>query len=386
MQSAPFYTSPIWLTAGFPASNRVKWKHNVHHSTSNLSTMTDSITITPPDDWHLHLRDGSMLQTVVGHSANQFTRAMVMPNLVPPATKCQQLLDYRQRILAALPADSQFNPIMALYLTDQLDEAEIREAASNPHIGAVKLYPAGATTNSDSGVSDLQAIYPILELMQKYDLPLLVHGEVTDPEVDIFDREAVFIERHLLPIIETFGNLRVVLEHVTTANGIAFVEQSREGIAGTLTAHHLLLNRNHLLVGGIHPHHYCLPVLKRESHRQALIAAATSGNPRFFAGTDSAPHPKSEKESACGCAGIYTAPIAVELYAEVFDTADALNQLEGFLSHHGADFYRLPRNSGEITLQRTPRPVDVEFGQDDQRVVPLRAGGWCQWQVMNVTN
>ena len=348
--------------------------------------MTDSITISPPDDWHLHLRDGPMLETVVGHSASQFTRAMVMPNLVPPATQCQQLLDYRQRILAALPDDSQFNPIMALYQTDQLDEAEISEAASNPHIGAVKLYPAGATTNSDAGIGDLQAIYPILELMEKHDLPLLVHGEVTDPEIDIFDREAVFLERHLQPIIDTFTNLRVVLEHVTTAHGIAFVEQARSGVAGTLTAHHLLLNRNHLLVGGIQPHHYCLPVLKRESHRRALIAAATSGNPRFFAGTDSAPHPKSEKESACGCAGIYTAPIAVELYTEVFDNAGCLNQLEGFLSHHGADFYRLPRNPGEITLQRNPSPVEREFGQNEQRVVPLRAGGWCQWQILSRTN
>jgi len=325
--------------------------------------MTDSLKLTRPDDWHLHLRDGPMLQTVVGHSANQFGRAMVMPNLVPPAINCRQLLDYRQRILTALPADSRFDPIMALYLTDQLNEAEIIEAAGNPHIGAVKLYPAGATTNSDSGISDLQAIYPILELMEKHDLPLLVHGEVTDPDVDIFDREAVFIDRHLTPIINKFSALRVVLEHVTTTDGVEFVLQAREGVAGTLTAHHLLLNRNHLLVGGIHPHHYCLPVLKRESHRQALVKAAISGNPRFFAGTDSAPHPKTDKESACGCAGIYTAPIAVELYAEVFDAAGALNRLEGFLSHYGADFYRLPHNSDEITLQREPRVIEHDFGQ-----------------------
>jgi len=348
--------------------------------------MTDSLKLTRPDDWHLHLRDGPMLQTVVGHSAHQFGRAMVMPNLVPPAINCRQLLDYRQRILTALPADNRFDPIMALYLTDQLNEAEIIEAAGNPHIGAVKLYPAGATTNSDSGISDLQAIYPILELMEKHDLPLLVHGEVTDPDVDIFDREAVFIDRHLTPIIEKFSALRVVLEHITTAEGIKFVEQAREGVAGTLTAHHLLLNRNHLLVGGIHPHHYCLPVLKRESHRQALVKAAISGNPRFFAGTDSAPHPKTDKESACGCAGIYTAPIAVELYAEVFDTAGALNRLEGFLSHYGADFYRLPHNSDEITLQREPRVIEHDFGQGDQRVVPLWAGGQCQWQIRSGTN
>jgi len=341
--------------------------------------MTDSIELTQPDDWHLHLRDGPMLQTVVGHTANQFGRAMVMPNLIPPATTCQQLLDYRQRILAALPDDSQFNPIMALYLTDQLNEAEIQEAASNPHIGAVKLYPAGATTNSDSGVSDLQAIYPILELMEKHGLPLLVHGEVTDSAVDIFDREAVFIDRHLIPIINKFSALRVVLEHVTTADGIEFVQQARDGIAGTLTAHHLLLNRNHLLVGGIHPHHYCLPVLKRETHRQALVKAATSGNPRFFAGTDSAPHPKTEKESACGCAGIYTAHAAVELYTEAFDNVGSLDKLEGFLSHYGADFYRLPRNTEQITLRRTPTQIEQQFGQGNETVVPLRAGGNRQW-------
>lgn len=345
--------------------------------------MTDSIQLSRPDDWHLHLRDGAMLRTVVGHSAAQFARAMIMPNLTPPATSCRRLLDYRQRILAALPDDSPFNPLMALYLTDQLTEAEIKEAASNPHIGAVKLYPAGATTNSAAGVNDLQAIYPVLEWMEKYDLPLLVHGEVTDAEIDIFDREAVFIDRHLNPIVNTFSGLRLVLEHITTRDGTDFVSAARNGVAGTLTAHHLLLNRNHMLVGGIRPHHYCLPVLKRETHRQALVAAAISGNPKFFAGTDSAPHPQGEKESACGCAGIYTAHAAIELYTEVFDDADALGRLEGFMSHHGADFYKLPRNREQITLTRQRQPIEPHFGQGDETVIPLRAGEECRWQLIN---
>lgn len=349
---------------------------------TNPAETTGLIELTTPDDWHLHLRDGSMLKTVVGHSAAQFARAMVMPNLIPPATHCQQLLDYRQRILAALPADSPFNPIMALYLTDALDEAEIQQAAEDPRIGAVKLYPAGATTNSAAGVGDLQTIYPILGWMEKHDLPLLVHGEVTDPDVDIFDREAVFIDRHLQPIIETFSDLRVVLEHVTTGDGVDFVSSARAGVAATVTVHHLLLNRNDLLVGGIRPHHYCLPVLKRETHRQALIDAVTSGNPRFFAGTDSAPHPQSEKESACGCAGIYTAHAALELYAEAFDNAAALDKLEGFMSHYGADFYRLPRNSEKVQLQRQSKLVADGFGEGHETVVPMRAGENCQWRLV----
>lgn len=349
---------------------------------TNPAETTGLIELTTPDDWHLHLRDGSMLKTVVGHSAAQFARAMVMPNLIPPATHCQQLIEYRQRILAALPTDSPFNPIMALYLTDALDEAEIKRAAEDPRIGAVKLYPAGATTNSAAGIGDLQAIYPILSWMEKHDLPLLVHGEVTDPDVDIFDREAVFISRHLQPIIETFSNLRVVLEHVTTREGVDFVRSCHAGVAATVTVHHLLLNRNDLLVGGIRPHHYCLPVLKRETHRQALINAAASGNPKFFAGTDSAPHPQSEKESACGCAGIYSAPIALELYTEVFDNAGALDKFEGFVSHHGAGFYRLPRNSGKVQLQRQSQPVAHSFGDGHETVVPLRAGETCQWRLV----
>ncbi len=345
--------------------------------------MTDQLHLTRPDDWHLHLRDGAMLKTVVAHSAKQFGRAMIMPNLVPPATSCARVLEYRQRILDAVPAGNDFNPIMALYLTDQLTATEIAEAASNTHIGAVKLYPAGATTNSDSGVSDLESIYPILELMEKHDLPLLVHGEVTDSQVDIFDREAVFIDRHLAPIVDKFSDLRVVLEHATTRDGVEFVTAARPGVAATITAHHLLLNRNDLLVGGIHPHHYCLPVLKRETHRQALISAIAGGNPRFFAGTDSAPHPQTEKESACGCAGIYTAHAALEFYAEAFDSADALDKLEGFLSHHGADFYRLPRNQDRITLQRSPVDIPSHVGQGDEQLVPLRAGGQCQWQLVS---
>ena len=345
--------------------------------------MTNQITLNAADDWHLHLRDGTMLQTVVGHSARQFNRAMVMPNLTPPATRCSDLLAYRQRIIAALPEEHHFNPIMALYLTDQLDEAEIKQAAANPHIGAAKLYPAGATTNSAAGISDLSAIYPILGWMEKHDLPLLIHGEVTDSDVDIFDREAVFIERHLASLVDQFTDLRIVLEHITTANGIDFVSSARNGVAGTITAHHLLMNRNDLLVGGVRPHHFCLPILKRETHRQALLKAATSGNPKFFAGTDSAPHPKADKESACGCAGIYTAHAALEFYAEAFDQADALEKLEGFVSWYGADFYQLPRNQTQITLQRKPQQVMTEFGQQRETIVPLRAGEQCQWQLVN---
>ena len=343
--------------------------------------MTTRLTLTRPDDWHLHLRDGAMLRTVVNHSARQFSRAMIMPNLVPPAINCQAVIDYRQRILQAAPENTTFDPVMAIYLTDQLDEAEICRAAEHPHIGAVKLYPAGATTNSEAGVGDLQAIYPVLEWMEKYDLPLLIHGEVTDTKVDIFDREAVFIEQHLIPIVEKFSGLRIVLEHVTTSHGVDYVLSARAGVAATITAHHLLLNRNDLLVGGIRPHHYCLPVVKRESHRQALLKAATSGNSRFFAGTDSAPHSKSDKESACGCAGIYTAPIAIELYAEAFEQAGALEQLEAFTSAHGADFYHLPRNQEHITLEQVTQPVPDWYGEGREQVVPLRAGGECRWQL-----
>ncbi|WP_018862360.1 dihydroorotase [Thioalkalivibrio sp. ALJ3] len=339
------------------------------------------LTITRPDDWHLHLRDGDVLGSVLPDTARRFRRAIIMPNLKPPVTTVEAAAEYRERILAALPEEADFEPLMTLYLTEATTPGMIEAAKASGFIHGVKLYPAGATTNAASGVADIRRCYPVFEAMQRVDLPLLVHGEVTDPEVDIFDREAVFIERHLQPLIREFPELRVVLEHTTTESGVEFVESGPENIAATITPQHLLYNRNALFAGGIRPHHYCLPVLKRERHRQTLLRAATSGHPRFFLGTDSAPHPRHAKESACGCAGIYSAHAAIEFYAEAFASVDALDKLEAFASFHGPDFYRLPRNTDSITLERVDWtvPEAVLFGHDPG--VPLRAGETVAWQL-----
>ncbi len=339
-----------------------------------MPSQPDQISIARPDDWHLHLRDGVALAAVLPDTARQFARAIVMPNLVPPVTTVALASAYRERILAALPKDMHFEPLMTLYLTEATSPDDIAEAKASGFIHAVKYYPAGATTHSDAGVRDLARCKPTLAALAKHDLPLLMHGEVTDPAIDIFDREHVFIETQLKPTLHEFPELRVVLEHITTREAVKFVERSSDRIAATITAHHLLLNRNHLFTGGIRPHHYCLPVLKREIHRQALLEAATGGNPKFFLGTDSAPHASKAKESTCGCAGIYTAHAAIELYAEAFDSAGRLDRLEAFASHHGADFYRLPRNSDRLILQRRAHRMPKELPFGDDHIVPLRAG------------
>ncbi|GAO37115.1 dihydroorotase [Sulfuricella sp. T08] len=344
----------------------------------------EKLTLIRPDDWHLHLRDGEHMRAVLPDTVRRFGRAIVMPNLRPPVTTTELALAYRERILAALPKNSRFEPLMALYLTDNTAPAEIALAKASGMVHGVKLYPAGATTNSDSGVTDLLGkCSAALEEMEKQDLPLLVHGEVTDPEVDVFDREKVFIDRVLAPLVRRFPGLRVVLEHVTTGDGVEFVKAASTRVAGTLTAHHLLMNRNAMFAGGIRPHHYCLPVLKREEHRRALVAAATSGDPKFFLGTDSAPHAKGAKESACGCAGMYTAHAGIELYAEVFEQAGALDRLEAFASFYGADFYGLPRNTDSVTLVKESWdvPAEMKFGGDV--LVPLRAGEQLQWRMLD---
>lgn len=338
-----------------------------------------AVTITQPDDWHLHLRDGPYLQDVVNDSARQFARAIIMPNLRPPVTTVNAALAYRERILSAVRPDLQFEPLMTLYLTDGTTVEEISRVAESPFIHAFKLYPAGATTNSDSGIQKLDRLDPLFDAMQKFGIPLLIHGEVTAPDIDIFDREAVFIERHLASIVERFPNLKIVLEHVTTQEGVAFVEASRPGVAATLTAHHLLLNRNDMLVGGIKPHLFCLPVLKRETHRKALLRAATGGNPKFFLGTDSAPHAQNTKEAACGCAGCYTARHALAIYATAFDQAGKLDRLEAFASVNGADFYGLPRNTGTITLERRHLDVEERLDYGDESLIPLFAGESLEW-------
>lgn len=341
-----------------------------------------SLTLTRPDDWHLHLRDDEALAAVVGASARQMGRAIIMPNLKPPVTTTEQARAYRERILAALPAGSAFEPLMTLYLTDRTPAEEIERAHESGLVKAVKLYPAGATTNSDSGVTDLAHCDEAITAMARLGMPLLVHGEVTDAEIDIFDREAVFIERVMKPLLERHPSLRVVFEHITTADAAEFVTAAPANVAATITAHHLLYNRNHMLVGGIRPHYYCLPILKRERHRQALLAAATSGNPKFFLGTDSAPHAQGDKESACGCAGAYTAPAAIELYAEAFEEAGALDRLEGFASHFGPDFYGLPRNAESVTLVREPWQLPESLAYvGDSRIVPLRAGETLAWKL-----
>ena len=338
------------------------------------------LTMTRPDDWHLHVRDGAAMASVVPHSAAQFGRALIMPNLRPPVTTAAQAMAYRDRILAAVPRGLPFQPLMSLYLTDNLPSDEIVRAKA-AGVVALKLYPAGATTNSDAGVTDLRKTYRTLEAMQREGLLLLVHGEVTDPDIDIFDREAVFLQRQLMPLRRDFPELKIVLEHLTTSEAVQYVREAGRFTAATLTAHHLLYNRNAIFTGGIRPHYYCLPVLKRESHRLALLQAATSGSPRFFLGTDSAPHPAILKEHALGCAGCYTALSALELYAEAFDAAGALDKLEGFASFHGADFYGLPRNQGKIKLRREAweLPEKVPFGETELK--PLRGGETLGWRV-----
>jgi dihydroorotase len=339
------------------------------------------ITLARPDDFHLHLRDGAAMRAVVGFTAERFGRAAVMPNLRPPVTTTGLALEYRRRIVAALPAGCGFEPLMTLYLTDNTPADEVDRAVASGLVCGMKYYPAGATTNSDSGVTRLERTFAVLERMEELGLVLQVHGEVTDDAVDVFDRERVFIERQLARIVERFPALRVVLEHVTTREGVAFVDSQAASVAATITPQHLLLNRNALFAGGLRPHHYCLPVLKREADRAALIAAATSGSPKYFLGTDSAPHSRGDKESACGCAGVFSAPAGIELYAEAFEQAGALDRLEAFASRHGADFYGLSRNSGSITLLReTWRPPATD-PLGDREIVPFRAGDPVSWRL-----
>ena len=338
----------------------------------------DQLTLTRPDDWHVHLRDGDMLAAVLPDTARRFARAIVMPNLKPPVRSVAEAAAYRRRILDALPAGMVFEPLMTLYLTDNTDPAEIAKARASGFVHAVKYYPAGATTHSDSGVTDIRRVEAVLEAMQEAGLPLLLHGEVTDPDVDVFDREAVFIDRVLAPLLQRLPRLKVVLEHITTRQAAEFVMAAPANVAATVTAHHLLYNRNAMFQGGIRPHYYCLPVLKREVHRRALVEAATGGNAKFFLGTDSAPHARGAKEAACGCAGMYTAHAALELYAEAFDAAGALDRLEAFASFHGPDFYGLPRNRDSVTLIREIVPVASEHGSG---VLPLRAGESLGWRL-----
>lgn len=343
-----------------------------------------TLSLTKPDDWHVHVRDGEMLRRVLPDTVRRFARAIIMPNLRPPIITTDLARQYRDRILSAVPGGLNFQPLMTLFLTAETYPSEIARAKASGVVYGVKWYPAGATTNAEYGVREITDCYAALEAMEEQGLPLLVHAETTDPDIDVFDREAVFLDRQLAPVIRRFPGLRVVVEHVTTRNGVQFVQNSSPRVGGTITAHHLLLNRNSLFDGGLRPHHYCRPVLKREPHRLALIAAATSGDSRFFLGTDSAPHPRRDKEAACGCAGIYTAHAAIELYAELFEQAGALDRLEHFASFHGADFYGLPRNSERITLVKQPWQVATAFGEGDDSVVPLRAGECVAWQLAGV--
>jgi dihydroorotase len=341
----------------------------------------NQIILTRPDDWHLHLRDGAQLSAVLADSARRFARAIVMPNLKPPVTTTELALRYRDRIRAALPPDVVFEPLMTLYLTDNTRPEEIDKAKASGAVQAVKYYPAGATTHSEAGVTDLNRCYRVFEAMEACGMPLLVHGEVTDPTVDVFDREKVFLEKVLTPLLERFARLRVVVEHITTLEAVRFVTAAPQRVGATITAHHLLLNRNALFAGGMRPHHYCLPILKREVHRQALVEAAISGNPKFFLGTDSAPHARHTKEADCGCAGVYTAHAGIELYAEVFAAADALPRLDNFASRYGAEFYGLPYNTGTIRLveESWRVPADLPFG--DARLVPFRGGEDVRWRI-----
>jgi len=341
-----------------------------------------TITITRPDDWHLHLRDGPALVSTVPDSARYMGRAIIMPNLVPPVIDTQGALDYHARIIEHRPPASKFEPLMVIYLTDKTDPSELAKAYATGKVVAAKLYPAGATTNSDSGVTDVKNVYGVLEVMAGLGMPLLVHGEVTSDEIDIFDREAVFIEEVLAQVVADFPALKIVMEHITTKQAVEFVLGAPSNVAATITAHHLLYNRNHMLVGGIKPHFYCLPILKRNIHQAALVEAATSGNAKFFLGTDSAPHAKDKKEAACGCAGAYTSFAAIELYAQVFDQENALDKLEAFASHNGPDFYAMARNSDTITLAPTPWSVPSEMALGQDIVVPLKAGEQIKWQVV----
>ena len=347
----------------------------------NTPKPLNTLTLTRPDDWHLHVRDGEPLHTVVPHTAAQFGRAIIMPNLKPPVTTAEQALAYKARIQAAVPADISFEPLMTLYLTDKLPPAEIKRAKA-AGVVACKLYPAGATTNSDAGVTDLRKIYKTLEAMQREGVLLLVHGEVTSSDIDLFDREAVFIEQQLIPLRRDFPELKIVFEHITTREAAHYVRDADRLVGATITAHHLLYNRNAIFVGGVRPHYYCLPVLKREVHRLALVEAATSGSAKFFLGTDSAPHPAHLKEHASACAGCYTAHAAIEMYAEAFDNAGALHQLEAFASFNGADFYGLPRNSGTITLKREAWTPPASFAFGNAELKPLRAGEALPWRMV----
>jgi len=352
------------------------------HQTAHSHSTPETITIIQPDDWHLHVRDGAGLKSVIAFTARQCGRAIIMPNLTPPVTTTEQAKEYQTAILQAAEGSSSFKPLMTLYLTDTTSAEEIQKAVNSGFIAAVKLYPAGATTNSDAGVTDIKKCYPALECMQKLGLPLLVHGEVTHSKIDIFDREKKFIEQRLITLIKDFPELKIVFEHITTADAVDFIIESSSRIGATITAHHLLMNRNDMLVGGIKPHHYCLPVLKREHHREALLKAATSGNNKFFMGTDSAPHTKGNKETTCGCAGIFTAFAAIELYTEAFDNAAALDKLEAFSSLHGPLFYGLEVNSDKITLIREQWTVPDSYPFADEEVVPLRAGQTINWKLL----
>lgn len=343
--------------------------------------MTDRITLTKPDDWHLHLRDGDHLRAVLPHTATRFQRAIIMPNLRPPVTDLTTATAYRERILAALPSGTEFEPLMTLYLTDNTRPQTIREAHASGWVRAVKLYPAGATTNSDSGVTDIGKCQAVLETLRELGMPLLIHGEVTDSDVDVFDRERVFLEVVLAPLVRRMPGLKIVLEHVTTAEAVEFVRSAPAHVAATITAHHLLINRNAIFQGGVRPHHYCLPIAKREKHRLALVSAATSGEARFFLGTDSAPHTRDTKEAECGCAGVYTAHAGIELYAEVFDAVGALDNLERFASFNGPDFYGMPRNSDGITLVRGDWAVPGEFPYGAGTLVPFRGGATVKWRL-----
>lgn len=339
------------------------------------------ITITRPDDWHLHVRDGAVLKNVVPHTAQQMGRAIIMPNLVPPCSTAEQARDYYERIQQATPSESNFEPLMTLYARDTMTGQDILDAKASDFVKAVKLYPAGATTNSDAGVTDVKHLYPALKAMQEVGMPLLVHGEVTDKNIDVFDREGVFIERILKPLTNDFPDLKVVCEHITTADAAEFVQSAGKNIGATITVQHLMMNRNALFEGGLRPHHYCLPVLKRERHREALISAVASGSRQIFLGTDSAPHTQGKKESCCGCAGIYTAFAAIEFYAEIFETAGAMEHFEHFASFNGPDFYGLPRNTDTITLEKSPWTVPNSYPFGDETVIPLRAGEQMQWRV-----
>lgn len=348
-----------------------------------MNDVVDKLTFTRPDDWHLHVRDGNAMRSVLPDTARRFARAIIMPNLKPPIVTTAQAAAYRARILSALPDElaGRFDPLMTLYLTDTTSPEEMTRAKESGFVQAVKLYPAGATTHSDAGVTDIAHCEAVLANMEKLDIPLLVHGEVVDPAVDMFDREKIFIDRVLTPLLQRFPGLRVVFEHITTTEAVEFVQTAPNRIAATITAHHLMLNRNALFTGGLRPHHYCLPVLKREVHRQALIKAATSGHARFFLGTDSAPHPVKDKESACGCAGIYSAHAAIEFYAEVFEQAGRLDRLEAFASFHGPDFYGLPRNSDQISLIRESWQIPEQVEFDEDKLIPLGAGEQMRWKL-----